>query len=238
MALKADTRTRVVRNASEGIRLGLCLSSQTLPQGAGLRPGTRAARSQHGRSPAPKTQKAALALVFEARRGPPSSQGKQERSGSSLCPSVMVGSGLMCPGTWGAESPQEALSEWIGCPHFVQRPEPGTWGAESPQEALSKSIGCPNFVQRPEPETWGAESPQEALSESIGCPHLVQRPEPEQGHGKDFGGSGTVSSHLTVEHFVSEGVSPSKHPGTCRLCDGKHRHTDRTFRNLLSTASF
>ena len=201
----------MVRNASEGIRLGLCLSSQTLPQGAGLRPGTRAARSQHGRSPAPKTQKAALALVFEARRGPPSSQGKQERSGPSLCPSVMVGSGLMCP---------------------------GTWGAESPQEALSKSIGCPNFVQRPEPETWGAESPQEALSESIGCPHFVQRPEPEQGHGKDFGGSGTVSSHLTVEHFVSEGVSPSKHPGTCRLCDGKHRHTDRTFRNLLSTASF
>ena len=115
---------------------------------------------------------------------------------------------------------------------------PGTWGAESPQEALSESIDCPHFLQRPESETWGAESPQEALSESIGCPHFVQRPEPEQGHGKDFGGSGTVSSHLTVEHFVSEGVSPSKHPGTCCLCDGKHRHTDRTFRNLLSTASF
>ena len=126
----------------------------------------------------------------------PQQSGKQERSGPSLCPSVMVGSGLMCPGTWGAESPQEALSESIGCPHFVQRPEP---------------------------ETWGAESPQEALSESIGCPHFVQRPEPEQGHSKDFGGSGTVSSRLTAEHFVSEGVSSSKHPGTCCLCDGKHR---------------
>lgn len=95
-----------VRHVSEGIRLGLCLSSWTLPQGAGPQPGMRAARGHHGRTPAPKTQMVAPALVSEARCWTSQQSGKQERSVPSLCPSVMVGSGVMGPGTRGAVSPR------------------------------------------------------------------------------------------------------------------------------------
>ena len=102
-----------VRHVSQGIRLGLCLSSRTLSQGAGPWPGTRAARSHHDRSPAPKTQTAAPALVSEARCRPPSGQGSE--SGVFL---------LSAPQSWWA---QESWALGLGEQSLPKRHSVSQW---------------------------------------------------------------------------------------------------------------